>query len=131
MPTTRTAAPVLDAAQVSAVLAAPAGVAVLDLVTGAITVHTDPTNEVWESPRLLVLITQVDVLAAAALAARTAGVLGGRPFLATLVDVLNGDLADLAAAGEIPTEDEVAAVLAELAHFDAEVIELFRAGGAA
>lgn len=126
-----TAAPALTAAQASALLAGTSGVAVLDLTSSRVFIDQAPADEVWESPQMLVLATSADAVHAAGVAARAAGVLGGRSFLDALVDVLNADLAALAAAGEIPTADEVAAVLAELEHFDAEVIDLFAARGGA
>lgn len=116
MPTNRTPAPRVSREQIAAVMANPGTVAALDLTTGAVTLTTDPA--VWESPTALVLITHADVLAAAAEAA------GHADFLGRITRIITLDLHRLTQAGEIPTAAEVAAVLAELDQYDAEVIDL-------
>jgi hypothetical protein len=118
-----TAAPTVTATIASAVLVSPTAVAVLDLASGLVTLVARPGDAVWEDPSLLVLITHADAVAAAPVALAAGG-----EFRAALAAVLNADLAVLHAAGEIPTPDEVAADLAELAAFDAE---LAAAGGVA
>jgi hypothetical protein len=118
MPTSHPA-PTVTAAIAGTVLLSPTAVAVLDLITGKVSLVARPDDEVWEDATVLVLITHADAVAAAAIAA------GRADFRQGLVDVLNADLAALHAAGEIPTAQEVADVLAELDQFEAEVIDLF------
>jgi hypothetical protein len=116
MDATRTPAPRVTREQLAAVMAQPTAVATLDLTSLTVTVTTDPA--VWENPTVLVLVTHDDVMAAAAEAA------GHPDFLGRITRIVALDLHRLAAAGEIPTAAEVAAVLAELAAFEAEVIDL-------
>lgn len=113
-----TSAPKVLAGHAAAVLTSPTAVAVLHLGTGVITVDTDPSDQIWAAPDRLVLLTHDDAVAAARRAATAP------EFLPALVAALNADLQALADAGEIPTAEEVAAVLAELEHFEAEVVDL-------
>lgn len=111
----------------AALAANPAAVLVLDLADGAVDVEPAPSAQVWTSPTLLVLATHDDVLAATARVARAVNVLDAA------TEVLNDQLGELAAAGEIPTAEEVAAVLAELGQYETELATVipFRGGGAA
>lgn len=118
MNATRLPAPKVTRDDVSFVMHNPAGVVVLDLTdqriypmlsTGAV----DP----FESPSLLVLVTADDALFHAKEAH------GNLP---RITRILNLELYALAARGEIPTIEEVAAVVAELENIGADVLQFAR-----
>jgi hypothetical protein len=113
-----TTPPTLSTEQAAALLLHPDAVALLDLTTSLTAVVTSPAEDIWESPTVLVLATHTD----AAEAARHS--VAERKFLAALTGHLNGQLLMLHEAGEIPTEDDVREVLAEMTVFDAEIIDL-------
>lgn len=125
MTTNRPAAPRVTRAQVANVLATPTALVVLNLITGRTALTRVPDVDVWDDPTRLVLITHQDVVAGAS---RNAG---AADFLGAVTRHLNNDLTDLAARGEIPTADEVEAVLTELERFDTELLHEHLAGGAA
>lgn len=107
-------APKVTGQQVGAVMANPVAVITLDLATGAVAVDANPTDEVWTGATHLVLVTYDDVMAAAATA------VGCRKFVPAIVRRLNAEVKALAEAGELPTADDVAATLAEIAQWEAE-----------
>lgn len=119
MPATHTpAAPTVTAAQAATLLVSPLAVVALDLETRRVSLLARAGDDVWEDPTVLVLATHADAVHAA----RTAA---GQPnFRDALLAALNADLAELHAAGEIPTIAEIADVLAELDQYEAEVIDL-------
>jgi hypothetical protein len=113
-----TTPPTLSPEQAAALLLHPDGMVLLDLSTSTTAFTARPAQDVWESPTLLVLATHEDAVQASGQAAAMPN------FLRGLTDLLNDQLAALHEAGEIPTEDDVRAVLMEMAHYEAEVIDL-------
>jgi hypothetical protein len=113
-----TTPPTLSPEQAAALLLHPDAVALLDLTTSLTAVVTSPTEDVWESPTVLILAMHLDAIEAARHATTE------RNFLAAITGHLNGQLLMLHEAGEIPSESDVREVLAEMAVFDAEVIDL-------
>jgi hypothetical protein len=113
-----TTPPTLSTEQAAALLLHPDAVALMDLATSTTLVTISPAEDVWESPTVLVLATHVDAIEAARQSTSR------RNFLGALTAHLNGELRMLHEAGEIPSESDVREVLAEMAVFDAEVIDL-------
>lgn len=112
----RSPAPKVDRDAVAFVMHQPAAVIVLDLETGRIYPDTARrgASDPFESPTLLVLVTHDDAMHHAK---------DARGNLGRITRLLNLELYALAARGEIPTSAEVAAVLAELEHIEAEVLQ--------
>lgn len=127
-----TATPRLLRRHAAALLRTPTAVVVLDLADGAVDLEPNPGDAIWDSPAFVVLATHADALAAAKVAA------GADDFLGRLTEELNAGIAELAAAGELPTAEEAAAVVAEIAQLHREhearlmgTVLAFPGGGAA
>lgn len=110
-------APKVTRDDVDYVLANPAAVIVLDLVTSR--VYPDAgsgASDPFDAPNLLVLVTYADA------AHHFGDVAGQRDALGKATKAINRELYALAARGEIPTAEELEAVLAELEQIDAEIL---------
>lgn len=116
--TTTTTPPELSPEQAAALLIHLDAVALLDLTTSLTVIVTSPDEDLWESPTVLVLATHDDAVEAARICVYQP------QFLASIAAYLNGELRVLHQAGEIPSASDVREVLAEMAAFDAEVIDL-------
>lgn len=111
--------PKVTRSDVDYVLANPAAVIVLDLTTQRVypVIAGLGAADPFEAPNLLVLVTNADALH------HLGEVAGQRDVLGKVTKNVNLDLYALAARGEIPTAEELEQVLAELEHFEAEILQ--------